>query len=197
MNKKTLIFDIDGTLTNLWPIERVVLAEMLGVPQPEKLDRQKTFKRNTNYEIFLRCSRVRCSKQEFTQRYTSVFLQLKAAKRLPVPKLFLIVAWLKDAADSFHCVYATGGQRAETQYVLEELGISSLFDLTASVDKTTCRYSKSTGIPLRKIAARYPNCLLITDSESDCRGAHIANIPFLRIQPGQIDLSVLSVLYTS
>lgn len=84
-----------------------------------------------------------------------------------------------------------------TEYVLEELGISSLFNLTTSVDKTTCRYSKSTGIALKKIAAGYPICLLITDSECDWRGATLSNIPLLRIQPGQTDLFVLSVLYTN
>lgn len=196
MNKRTVIFDIDGTLTNIWPIERVVLAKMLGLRQPEELDRQKTLKHHTNFEIYLRCARVRCSKQEFTQCYNSAFLQLKAAKKLPSLKPFPIVSWLKTAADSFHFVYATGGQQAETLYVLENLCILSFFDLRSSVDKTTYRYSKSTGIPLRKIASQYPDSLLITDSESDCRGAILASIPFLRIQPGQTDLSMLSVLYT-
>jgi predicted HAD superfamily phosphohydrolase YqeG len=54
----------------------------------------------------------------------------------------------------------------------------------------SCRFSKKTGIPFKKIKAKYKNCLLIADSQTDFVGAKLAQIPALIIKPGQKSLVV-------
>jgi len=137
---KTIICDIDGTITNMEPIEKVAL--------------------------------------------------LKSGK-LPPPERYPLADWIFINKNKYHFVYATGGQQNETLYVLKSLGLARYFDLRNSISKTNCRFSKKTGIPLRKIKAKFKDCILITDSKDDCRGADLAGIPFILVKPRQKLLNLI------
>ena len=92
-----------------------------------------------------------------------------------------MVSWIKKHKTKYNFVYATGGQKYETEYVLQKLDILQYFDLKNSISKTTCRFKKKTGIPFRLIKKAYSNCFLVTDSYFDCLGAKLENMPYKHI----------------
>ncbi|PIZ45304.1 hypothetical protein COY32_05415, partial [candidate division WWE3 bacterium CG_4_10_14_0_2_um_filter_41_14] len=64
---KTIIFDIDGTLTDLWPIERSVLISMLGRQSSIQINKLKSSGTSNLYAIFNKCSPEKIDKSTFTQ----------------------------------------------------------------------------------------------------------------------------------
>jgi FMN phosphatase YigB (HAD superfamily) len=186
---KTLICDIDGTLTDLWPVEAMVLKELLGdekLPEIQKL-RNKGIRETL--KIYRKISREKISKRDFTQKYNRKFLEMEKKNQLPQLKKFPLVSLIMKNS-SLNFVYATGGQRNEALYALKSLGIIQYFDLKYSVDKTSCRFGKKTGIPFKKILKKYSDCLLLTDSQSDCDGARFVGISFTLIKNGNFSGSV-------
>ena len=133
---KTIIFDIDGTLTDMSAIEN---AAFLGVTE-------------------------NC---------------------WPKPNKYPLVDWILRNKNNYNFVYATGGKEKETLYVLESLGLLKYFDIKNSINKSNYRFSKKTGLPFLKIKKKYPDCLLVTDSQDDCIGAKLAKIPYMKIIPGK------------
>lgn len=179
---KTIIFDIDGTLTNIWPIEKSVLLRMTKGRYEDKMDELKKSGISDTYKIFLKVSSKRISKRKYFSLYNQSFLKL-----VNLPKLvnYPIIDWIKKNRDKYIFVYATGGQKVETEYVLTQLGVINYFDLKNSVDKSNCRFSKKTSIPFRKIKSKYEDCILITDSDSDGIGASKAGIRFIKIKSNE------------
>ncbi len=153
---KTLIFDIDGTLTDMSSIERAVYQ--------------------TINKRYAGAGRRRAD-------YRDAFVRLANANALPIPNAYKTVQFIRQYASNYIFVYATGAQDVEVAYVLQSLGIRQFFDEQYSTTITNCRFSKKTGIPLRRIAKRYPDCLLITDSSSDVAGAQKAHVPAVLLQP--------------
>ena len=183
---KTIIFDIDGTLTDMWPIERSVLLQMTGGMFGKEIGQIRRMGISETYKIFRKVSGKKMCKSEYAHSYNRSFLGLR---KFPKLKIYPIVDWIKGNRSKYRFVYATGGQKLETEYVLAQLGLINDFDLGDSVNKGSCRFSKKTGIPFRKIRARCGDCCLITDSESDFIGAKIAGIPAMIVKPGQKGIS--------
>lgn len=175
---KTIIFDIDGTLTNMWPIEKSVLLCMTNGKYKNEIEELKRNGISDTYKIFCKVSGNKLSKSRYFTLYNKSFLKLKD---LPKIKSYPIVDWIKKNQNKYLFVYATGGQKIETEYVLSQLGIRNYFDLKNSINKNNCRFSKKTGIPFKKIKKQYKNCILITDTQSDCDGAKLSKIPYLLV----------------
>jgi phosphoglycolate phosphatase-like HAD superfamily hydrolase len=176
---KTLVFDIDGTLTDMWPLERAVLSALFQ----KRIDELKSSGWHDTYKMFR--SAPRMSKAEYLARYNSTFSLLLRSKMLPTLKRYPVVRWIVSNRRRYHFVYATGGQKSETRYVLDSLGLIDIFDLKNSLDKSSCAYPKHTGIPLRRIKVKCGDCILITDSPKDRKGAGLAKMPCKLIRPGQ------------
>ncbi len=115
----------------------------------------------------------------------AILLGVTEKRLLPKPKKYPLVDWIVKNKNKYRFVYATGGKKPDTLYVLEQLGLINYFDLENSIDKTNYRFSKKTGLPFKKIKAKFPDCFVITDSESDCNGARLAGIKYIKIEPGQ------------
>lgn len=118
-------------------------------------------------------------------------------KNLSLPERYPLADWIFANRNKYNFVYATGGKQAETAYVLESLGLARYFDMKNSISKTNCRFSKKTGIPLRKIKAKFKDCILITDSKDDCHGAVLAGISFVLVKPKQRDFDLLEDILTA
>ena len=174
---KTIICDIDGTLTDMWPIEKSVLLFMTDRKFANYLEQLKCSGISDLYKLFTKITRESIGKQKFFIIYNQAFEILLEENNLPKPKKLPLVKWIKLNSSKYIFVYATGGQRLETRYVLENLGLAPFFDFKNSIDKTSCRFAKRTGITFLKIKSKYSDCLLITDSLSDCEGTVIAKIP--------------------
>jgi len=181
---KTIICDIDGTITNMWPIEKSVLLYMINIKFEQKIEQMKSAG-ITDYDIFLYFSSQKISQKKYIDIYNQSFFILLQSGRLPVPEKYYLVQWIFTQKNKYRFVYATGGQRPETLYVLRSLGLTECFTLEDSIDKTVCRFSKKTGIPFRKIRSKFNDCILISDSKSDCNGAALVQMPFILVKPKQ------------
>ncbi len=179
---KTIIFDIDGTLTNMWPIEKSVLLCMTGGNYQNTIEELKKNGISETYKIFLKVSRKKFSKRKYFSLYNKIFRRLR---NLPELEYYPTIDWIKKNQSNYSFVYATGGQKSETEYALKQFGLISFFDLENSVSKSNYRYSKKTGKPFKRIKMKYSDCFLVTDSQTDCEGAKLAKIPYYLIKPGQ------------
>lgn len=187
---KTIIFDIDGTITDMWPIERSVLLHMTDTRFEKCIDALKISGVCDTYTLYMRVTHKKISKSQFTALYNASCKFLHTKSRLPIPRAYPLVRWMQTNCDRYNFVYATGGQQLETLYVLSQLGLTQYVDSNNSIDKTVCRRSKKSGVPFIKIKAIYSDCLLISDSTDDCLGAYRAKIPYILVKPGQKTVSV-------
>lgn len=179
---KTIIFDIDGTITNIWPLEKAVLLALTKGKYGEEMEKLKWSGLSETYKIFLKVSHKKIGKLTYTAQYNLAFSRLSKLKRLPSPQAYPLVKWMRANSNQYHFIYATGGQKLETEYVLRQLGLIKFFDLQHSLSKSNYPFSKKTGQPFKRLKRQFPNCLLITDSPTDCYGAKLAKIPYYQIK---------------
>lgn len=182
---KTIIFDIDGTITSMWPIEKSVLLAMLGKEAGPTIENVYQSGITDTCKLFSTVSRSKIGKAKYRRIYNQTFVLLERNKCLPKAIEYPVVTWIRENKAQFHFVYATGGQAKETAYILSSLKLESIFDLRNSLNSDNCRYPKSTGLPFKQMKAKWGECFLVTDSQSDCDGARRANISYLQIKPGQ------------
>jgi phosphoglycolate phosphatase-like HAD superfamily hydrolase len=168
---ETLIFDIDGTLTEIWPLERAILCNLNLTVMPTELDTLYQSGIRDLYVLYKKIATPYISKSEFRKSYDDMCQQLWSKGALPQLTAYTLVEFIKQYANRYQFIYATGGGEVETKYVLNSLGIGQYFNINDSISRNTCKFKKSTGIPLRKILIKYPNSILITDSQSDLSGA--------------------------
>lgn len=188
---KTIICDIDGTITNIWPIEKSVLLFMTDRKFEKDIEQMRLSGISDTYKIFLNFSNRKISKKKYTDFYNRSFSILLKNGELPTLEKYPLTNWIFDNRTKYRFVYVTGGQKLETQYVLKNLGVIKYFDIENSIDKTTCRFSKNTGIPFRKIESKFRDCILVSDNRVDCKGATLARIPFVLIKPGQKNFELI------
>ena len=188
---KTIIFDIDGTITNMWPIEKSVLLYMTNRRFEKDIEQIKASGIFDTYEIFLKFSNRKMGKKKYIDFYNKSFSNLLKNSNLPIPEKYPLVNWIFDNKKKYRFIYATGGQQIETRYVLRIFGLAKYFDFVNSVDKTTCRFSKKTGIPFKKIKSKFKDCILVSDSRADCKGADLIKIPFILVEPKQKNFDLI------
>lgn len=169
----------------MWPIEKSVLLCMTDRKFEKDIEQMKLLGISDTYKIFLKFSNQKMSKKKYTDFYNQSFSILLKNGELPMLKKYSLVNWIFANKNKYRFVYATGGQRLETLYVLKSFGLTKYFDLENSIDKMACRFSKKTGIPFRKIKSKFKDCVLISDSKTDCEGATFARIPFILVQSKQ------------
>ena len=190
---KTIIFDIDGTITDMWPIEKSVLLALLGKKFSNAIENIYQSKTKDTYAIFRKLSKFSINRTKFIRYYNQAFSRLERDNSLPKPVRYPITDWIKKNKAKYYFVYATGGQSKEINYVLKSLGLNKVFDFKNSLNKNNYPFSKATGQPFKKIKSKFPDCFVITDSQSDCRGARRAGVPFIIIKPNQAVPSIFLV----
>jgi len=179
----TLIFDIDGTLTDMWPVERAVLVALIPKDKQATLDALRSAGINDLYILYRKSTRARLGKLAFRNLYREKFDELKTAGLLPNIREYKSVAFIRQNPTAYTYVYATGGLKTEAEFILEKLGIKDIFSLDKSTSKDTCRFSKATGMPFARIKRQLGECCLITDNLTDVMGADRAKIQTIRINP--------------
>lgn len=158
---------------------------MLGREKRSELEKLYQSGLSDTYTIFCKVSKSKISKLNYRKTYNQTFTRLEQNECLPKVTEYPITRWIKKNKDRFLFVYATGGQKKETEFILKSLGLDKIFDLKNSLSKSNYRYAKSTGLPFKQFKMKFGQCFLITDSQGDCSGARRANIPYLQIKPGQ------------
>lgn len=181
----TLIFDIDGTLTDMWPIEQSVLLAMTPQPDSGRLDQLKAQGLSELWLLYTRSSCTKIAAVAFRAQYRQSFIELAERGKLPTPKPYQTVSFISENSERYKFVFATGGLEVEAKYVLSSLGLDRYFDLERSTSRDTCIFSKATGIPFRQLAKLYPQCLVVTDGDTDMLGAKRAKIPAIQLKSNQ------------
>lgn len=179
----------------MWPIEKQVLLYMTDIKFEKYIEQIKLSGASDTYKIFLKFSNRKMNKKKYTDFYNQSFSVLLKNGRLPMLEKYPLVNWIFANRTRYRFVYATGGQQLETRYVLRKLGLAEYFDIADSVDRTTCRFSKKTGIPFRKIKSKFKDCVFVSDSEADCRGATLAQVPFILVKQKQIHQTIAAADY--
>ncbi len=190
---KTIICDIDGTITDMWPIEKSVLLCMVKNNFENEIERLRSLGITNTYKIFTKISKQKITKYKYFNLYNKIFSILLKNNKLPIPAKYSFATWIFSNRNKYRFVYVTGGQKSETYYILRELGLIKYFNLQNSVDKTICCFSKRTGVPFKKIKLQFSDCILVSDSSSDCKGAVLAKIPFILIKPKQKNFNIKKI----
>src|SRR3989338_8434414 len=79
---KTIIFDIDGTLTNMWPIEKSVLLYIASGRYENEIEELKKSGISETYKIFLKVSDKKESRSAYVASYNLAFLKLNRERLL-------------------------------------------------------------------------------------------------------------------
>lgn len=182
---KTIIFDIDGTLTDMWPVEKAVLLAMLGEDKISIVEKLRDRGVRNVYELFCRVSGIKVSRKELFDLYNQTTIKLINKNLIPTPVAYPLVRWVLANKSKYRFVYATGGRSVETEHVLRRLGLLKIFDQGVSINRDNYRFSKGSGLPYKIIKRREGECVVVTDSKIDCLGAKKAGIDYSLILPGQ------------
>ena len=192
----TIIFDLDGTLVDLWPIERATLVAMfLKLPdcekklRPTKLNLLKK-SRNDLFKIFnslfAKYSDKKISKQRFNKLYDETQRSLIKTKTYPKIKKYIDREPLMRLKNKYTLALVTGSRTQELNYVLEATKLTNIFNKHLIICSDTLKQSKSTGIPFKAISKRNPGpIVVIGDSDSDKLGAQKEKIPYVIIKKGK------------
>lgn len=161
--KKIILFDLDGTIADVQPIERLVLKKILE-------EKNVIYTGNLNFGF---------NDKNFVKEYQRCFGILKENSLLPSPKLLLDVRKFKfEASCSLGLV--TGGVKIETEWVLKRLGIKDVFRPELLFCREDYTGSKKDGGPYVKIKRLFPDSLVVVlgDSVADLSGSKVVGFDY-------------------
>lgn len=192
----TIIFDLDGTLVDLWPIERATLVAMfLKLTDyekkllPTKLNLLKK-SRNDLFKIFnslfAKYSDKKISRQRFNKLYDEIQRSLIKTKTYPKIKKYIDREPLMRLKNKYTLALVTGSRTQELNYLLKTAKFTDIFIKDLIICSDTMKQPKNTGIPFKAISERNPGpIVVIGDSGSDKLGAQKAKIPYVIIKKGK------------
>lgn len=151
---KTIIFDLNGTLADVEPIERFTLMQ---VPAD-------------------------ASTEDGLAAYQEAQRLLIAEGRMPTPPTFLERRMLEGLA-GFSFALVTASPRTEVEFVLAQTGCLDLFEKDLVLCKGEYPGSKRTGEPFVALKTRIgTNAIVIGDTSADEEGAVAAGFPCVKVE---------------
>ena len=192
--KPIIIFDLDGTLVDLWPIERRTLEAVIQNKLLEnrvisgRLNRIKKSGENSLWKIYkITCKTFRVDaisrKKEFLTRYDYSQKRLIRSGGYSCPQVYFRSSDLRKLATNYQLALVTGSNEQEAKFVLREAGVDTLFKDALLMTRDKIKFSKVTGMPFKRIAKFGENgAIVIGDGTSDKIGARKAGLPFLDVR---------------
>jgi len=189
----TIIFDLDGTIANLWPIERITLAriakEFFGIPEEtayQRLDSAYNAKTRSLRTLLQRCIEKRISNERFVKLYQNVQAQCIRQKKYPILIPLIPPSTIQECSRENTLALVTGSYTREAQYVLRVLNIQRYFKKRLIITADDMNVGKESGIPFQQIMKKTKGpWRVIGDSESDKAGAMRCNITFINAKEWQ------------
>ena len=141
----TIYFDIDGTLTDMWPLEKKVLQSLCQDASLSQLDSVRQVAKKDLYSAFKLVDKAArsCTLKQFRTGFAASLDSLVAKQQQPNLVAYPTVCFIKENADKARFCYATGGTAKEAKIVLDCLGIASLFDINRSYSRDNLPYPKN------------------------------------------------------
>ena len=183
--KKTVLFDLDGTLTDSGEgiINCAILAlEHYGCPIPSR-EEMRVFVGPPLHETFLKFGVPADRTEEAVAVYRSRYIPIGAYENTPYPGIRELLEALKAAG---HTLYvATSKPEAMSVSILEHFGLAHYFDRICGASMDTSRSSKEAVIAyLIGQNGRPDNMVMVGDTKFDVLGAKIHGIPCIGVSWG-------------
>ena len=182
---KTILFDLDGTLTDSGEgiINCAILAlEHFGCPIPDR-EEMRTFVGPPLHESFIRHGVPADKTDEAIRVYRSRYIPIGAYENSPYPGVEELLKTLKAQG---HTLYvATSKPEAMSIKILEHFGLAHYFDRICGASMDTSRSTKEDVIAyLLELSGRDENILMVGDTKFDVIGAAVHSIPTIGVSWG-------------
>ena len=182
---KTILFDLDGTLTDSGEgiINCAILAlEHFGCPIPDR-EEMRTFVGPPLHESFIRHGVPADKTDEAIRVYRSRYIPIGAYENTPYPGVETLLQSLKQQG---HTLYvATSKPEEMSVKILQHFGLAKYFDRICGASMDTSRSSKEDVIAyLLSLCGRDENILMVGDTKFDILGAAAHGIPAIGVAWG-------------
>lgn len=183
--QKTILFDLDGTLTDSGEgiINCAILAlEHFGCPIPSR-EEMRVFVGPPLHESFIRHGVPADKADEAVRIYRSRYIPIGAYENTPYPGIRELLEQLKKDG---HTLYvATSKPEAMSVKILEHFDLAKYFDRICGASMDTSRSSKEAVIAyLLQLSGRAENILMVGDTKFDIIGAKAHGIPGIGVSWG-------------
>ena len=170
--KKTILFDLDGTLTDSGEgiINCAILAlEHFGCPIPTR-EEMRVFVGPPLHESFIKHGIPADKTEEAIAVYRSRYIPIGAYENTPYPGIRELLEALK--ADGHTLYVATSKPEAMSIKILEYFDLAKYFDMICGATMDTSRSSKEDVIAyLLEMNGRADNIIMVGDTKFDVLGA--------------------------
>ena len=183
--KKTILFDLDGTLTDSGEgiINCAILAlEHFGCPIPSR-EEMRVFVGPPLHETFIKFGVPADRTEEAIAVYRSRYIPVGAYENTPYPGIRELLETLKAEG---HTLYvATSKPEGMSVNILKHFGLANYFDRICGASMDTSRSSKEAVIAyLIEQNGRSDNMVMVGDTKFDVIGAKKHGIPCIGVSWG-------------
>lgn len=182
---KTILFDLDGTLTDSGEgiINSAILAlEHFGCPIPSR-EEMRVFVGPPLHESFIKHGVPADQAEEAVRIYRSRYIPIGKFENTPYPGIRELLETLKQQG---HTLYvATSKPEAMSVEILEHFDLAKYFDQICGATMDTSRSSKEAVIAyLLALNGRSDNMIMVGDTKFDIIGAKAHGIPAIGVSWG-------------
>lgn len=182
---KTILFDLDGTLTDSGEgiINCAILAlQHFGLPIPER-EEMRSFVGPPLHESFIRHGVPAEKTDEAIRVYRSRYVPIGAYENTPYPGIRELLEELKAEG---HTLYvATSKPEEMSVKILEHFDLAKYFDRICGASLDTSRSSKEDVIAyLLSLCGRSESIVMVGDTKFDILGAKAHGIPAIGVSWG-------------
>lgn len=182
---KTILFDLDGTLTDSGEgiINCAIMAlEHYGCPIPSR-EEMRTFVGPPLHESFIRHGIPAEKAEEAIEIYRSRYIPIGAYENTPYPGVRELLEKLKAQG---HTLYvATSKPETTSVKILEHFDLAKYFDRICGASMDTSRSSKEAVIAyLLELSGRDSDIVMVGDTKFDVIGAAAHGIPAIGVSWG-------------
>lgn len=183
--KKTVLFDLDGTLTDSGEgiINCAALAlEHFGLPVPSR-EEMRTFVGPPLHETFQRFGVSAGQTEEAIRVYRSRYIPIGMFENTPYPGIQRLLETLKS--NGYTLYVATSKPEEMSVTILERFGLAPYFDRICGASSDTSRSTKDAVIAyLLEQCGTKEDMVMVGDTKYDILGAKAHGIPAIGVSWG-------------
>lgn len=202
--KKTILFDLDGTLTDSGEgiINCAILAlEHFGLPIPSR-EEMRVFVGPPLHESFIKHGVPADQADEAVRIYRSRYIPIGKFENTPYPGIRELLEALK--AEGHKLFVATSKPEQMSVEILEHFDLAKYFDQICGASMDTSRSSKEAVIEyLLHQNGKADNMVMIGDTKFDVIGAKVHGIPTIGVSWGygeirdMLDAGAVGIAHTA